>query len=770
MKKIFISLIIFCNPALAAQYILKDLNETVKFISTQLECKQENEVFYAKPQQPSAAPEQKVLKYESNPQERPEYEKVLKRVDAGKDGRQRILETTSWPYRFFGHLSLNFPNGEYGGTGVLVGPHHILTCGHNVYDRDSKQWVTRINGFFALNENAAPFDVVQAVRIYVHNKWVEHGDRNYDLALLVIDKSLGLKIGWSGLMYLPDEKIKKKEISITGYPGDKGFKQMWHMKHTVLDVEDERYFYEIDTAGGQSGSPIWLDKFDNPYVVGIHTLGEGRFGEGNSGVRLSLAKLKLIIEQWMSQTHKHEERLILLPKDKAIQNVCAECSETKINALVHACKNGHETCVEVLLANGANIESKDASGFTPLHLACLNGHKACVDALLANGANTEVRNEKGVIPLHLACLKGHEACVQALLAKGANTELKAPNGDTPLHLASMIGHEGCIQALLAKGANMESKDANGLTPLHYACRNGHKACVQDLLAKGANTEVKEKNGFTPLHLACIKGHEASVQALLAKGANPEVKDPNGDTPLHLASMIGHEACIQELLAKGANIESKNANELTPLHLACRNGQKACALELLAKGANTELKEKNGFTPLHIACRNGHEACVQALLTKGANPEVRDPNGVTPLHYACLKGHEACVQALLANGANPEVKAPNGDTPLHVASMIGHKACIQELLANGANTEVKDPNGLTPLHVACLNGHEACVQALLAKGANTEAKDRCGNTPLMLVREYKSRLLDIGGVEGQPAALRRANFDACEQILLAEEGF
>jgi V8-like Glu-specific endopeptidase len=42
-------------------------------------------------------------------------------------------------------------------------------------------------------------------------------------------------------------------------------------------VTDRRLFYEVDTFGGQSGAPVWVQADDGapPVAVGIHAYGTG---------------------------------------------------------------------------------------------------------------------------------------------------------------------------------------------------------------------------------------------------------------------------------------------------------------------------------------------------------------------------------------------------------------------------------------------------------------------------------------------------------------
>lgn len=258
--------------------------------------------FYVEPNKPAKPPTQSVQVYNEQPQIFPAEEKVLLRLQPGRDGRTRIQETTQWPYLLNGQLHMQYSDGRiYGGSGILVGPHHILTAGHNVYDVRKQEWANTISVRLGLNKKVAPFGEAKVIQVYTFRSWVEQGNPNYDMALVVLNRSIGHETGWCGLLCVDDETLSKETVAITGYPGDKGFNKMMTMSHRVQKVESEKLYYDIDTYGGQSGSGIRIDKWGSPYVVGIHTLGEGGLYTGNSGVRLSQIKFDKIIK-WISES------------------------------------------------------------------------------------------------------------------------------------------------------------------------------------------------------------------------------------------------------------------------------------------------------------------------------------------------------------------------------------------------------------------------------------------------------------------------------------
>ena len=57
---------------------------------------------------------------------------------------------------------------------------------------------------------------------------------------------------------------------------------------------------------------------------------------------------------------------------------------------------------ELLLASGADIESKDKTNATPLHRASGAGHRKCVRMLLDKGASVNAKDHNLRTPLHEA--------------------------------------------------------------------------------------------------------------------------------------------------------------------------------------------------------------------------------------------------------------------------------------------------------------------------------------------------------------------------------
>ncbi|NUR90659.1 MAG: ankryin [Nonomuraea sp.] len=91
---------------------------------------------------------------------------------------------------------------------------------------------------------------------------------------------------------------------------------------------------------------------------------------------------------------------------------------------------------EALLAAGAEVNGREAGGWTALQWAAANGHAAVAGVLIEAGAEADTANDDGDTPLTLAARRGALGVVQTLLDAGADHEKADGDGDTPLDIAA----------------------------------------------------------------------------------------------------------------------------------------------------------------------------------------------------------------------------------------------------------------------------------------------------------------------------------------------
>jgi ankyrin repeat protein len=141
------------------------------------------------------------------------------------------------------------------------------------------------------------------------------------------------------------------------------------------------------------------------------------------------------------------------------------------------------------------IRARDKTGATLLHRAC-DWHwditpaqrKAIVELLIAQGADVDAVDDDGSTPLHCAAwpMYGGQpatvALVELLLARGANANATDDSGDTPLYIAAYVDEPDSVETLLKRHADPNIKDEDGMTALDRAVAS-HCDDVIDLLRK-----------------------------------------------------------------------------------------------------------------------------------------------------------------------------------------------------------------------------------------------------------------------------------------------
>jgi hypothetical protein len=129
-----------------------------------------------------------------------------------------------------------------------------------------------------------------------------------------------------------------------------------------------------------------------------------------------------------------------------------ECLASLAGALTGAAFHGHWRLCQFLIENGADVnQAEDETGETPLHSALCKssaGHDPVVRVLLANGADPNSKTKVGA-------------------ETGGFMRDARTKGETPLHRAAAFGSAETVQLLLDAGALKDARDSSGDTPLSW---------------------------------------------------------------------------------------------------------------------------------------------------------------------------------------------------------------------------------------------------------------------------------------------------------------
>ena len=423
-------------------------------------------------------------------------------------------------------------------------------------------------------------------------------------------------------------------------------------------------------------------------------------------------------------------------------------------------------------------------GYTPLYLAALYGHLEAAILLIRKGAQLDDRDCTGATPIHVA------ACPNRANLIGGNINVKTSNGSTPLHSAAACGVVGIIDYLLYKKASLTAVDNYNLKAPHYSIHNFTFTSFVDLMAPrkghlprffvydnqytsvddlhwldtlvkllhgGSNIDVVDVDGQTPLHIAAYYGLADAVNVLLQMNASMEMKDKNGKTPLEVAfenapveseqfpsfratkiedvreHLHGHVMVIFLLLSHGASSGKCTSSSGSMLHTAIVKKQFHIAQLLLLKGANLTCKDSLGRTPLVTYLHNSEEFS-GVLLREFTDPvtiECGKPFNYSLFHLSSYirpfwEGNNLFYLDSCSEPADPLCKVKKGPlviaieshpekeeiintcfdvegfTPLHRAAQGANLVAIHYLLANGADDSILSPHGHDALTLAVLH--------------------------------------------------------------------
>jgi len=362
-----------------------------------------------------------------------------------------------------------------------------------------------------------------------------------------------------------------------------------------------------------------------------------------------------------------------------------------------ASSSGSPKTVRVLIEHGAEVTLQDQLHWTPLHLASsprtpeimwiVHGAEVTsqerwywmppypmsssrsaeiVRVLIAHGAEVNSRVRGHRTPLHLASSWSAET-VRVLVEHGADVNARDGIHKTPLHLALSLRSAEIVRLLIEHGADVNARDGRHITPLHLASSWGSGEIVRVLIEHGADVNARDGIHETPLHLASSSRSAEIVRLLIEHGADVNAKDWGYKMPLHLASSPGSAETVRVLTEHGADVNARDWSYKTPLHLASSSESAEAVRVLVEHGVDVDARDGGHKTPLHLASSSGSAETVQVLIEHGADVNTRDGRHITPLHLALSSWRPETVRLLLKHGADVNAQDGSHKTPLHLAS-------------------------------------------------------------------------------------------------------
>lgn len=296
--------------------------------------------------------------------------------------------------------------------------------------------------------------------------------------------------------------------------------------------------FKLESIGDKNNILLWNLVFKNSAFNVIKRFKElGFYPKTISGsIKLSLRMINWLIENEFEV------------------NPGSSCSKS----IIIACKDRNISALKRLLESGVSIDVKDFFGRSLFHRIVyltidndksdnaplftndiFKEHLGILQFLLDSGADIETVDNEGATPLFTALMKNNFELIYFLLSKGAtlNTpKIKelGPRSHALLKACKNKVINEIFDKILEFAVDINEKDAEGQTCLHKAMGKQYDlAVVRCLLKRGADINSRDLNGNTPLHCFSLKksSQRKKIKLLLGKGADIYAKNNEGKLAL-----------------------------------------------------------------------------------------------------------------------------------------------------------------------------------------------------------------------------------------------
>ena len=229
--------------------------------------------------------------------------------------------------------------------------------------------------------------------------------------------------------------------------------------------------------------------------------------------------------------------------------------------------------------------------------------------LAEGGADVNSRDSDGNTPLMAAALRASGDMTGILLAAGADVSARNIEGRTALHMAARSGSADLIRRLASAGAVINPEDKYGITPAMMAAQSNIDPDVSKIFIAAGAYEL------------------SGIGGLLSQSIKSAVYNRNADV-LGLYLNLVPDIDSFDILGQTLLMEAARYNP----------NEEVTAL-IIDAGADLNLRDQTGKTALSYAAEYNHNpAVIELLLEAGADAAICDCDGVSPLEYAETNEH------------------------------------------------------------------------------------------------------------------------------------
>lgn len=323
---------------------------------------------------------------------------------------------------------------------------------------------------------------------------------------------------------------------------------------------------------------------------------------------------------------------------------------------------------------GTDVNRRDFTGRTPLHLATMCSTPEIVKCLVDHGARMIARLVDGRTALHVAAARGNLEMISILMNKS---------------LANEEEEDEKLSRKIASHARNEEEESDSASEITL----GSKQSDSDAMTMGSFIKISKKEEAEKDDVVSFALSPRPIYSLLTRffqGAvlddsmqGPDIYDTNviawdyGLTPLHLAILNGHIEAIKLLVSEyGADVlfpvkliepgttNPRGAIMTLVLAMSLPIEKSKDVVDLLLKlGASCGQSDTNHFTALHYIVGQNNSELLDIFFTHDRPTAQKILNKIgmsaghgpcdTPLSTAVKRGYGEMASKLLQLGAQPQ---------------------------------------------------------------------------------------------------------------------
>lgn len=323
-------------------------------------------------------------------------------------------------------------------------------------------------------------------------------------------------------------------------------------------------------------------------------------------------------------------------------------------ALVYALEHNCRTLCGALITMGWDVnEVRPSDGATPLHTAATLGNFGLLNRLLARGAVVNRKDASGNTPL--------------------GRFLKGKQEGLVVNVYGLLASE-------MTGEFIRAKNDFGETLLHVVAKNRSVPFLIYERLMTAGVGVGERDDFTGrnfvMDMMIFNGNDEMIIAIwqeaVSRGLNLNQKDNYGCTILHSIAAAERKG-VMEYASKveGLKVRVENLNSLTPMWIACKRGNMEMVKMLYKMGESLKIKAylrwSSGQTPYDIASTNGHAELASLIRVNTEGERVDGKRQVRSLKW-CAK--ETIREQIAKGGTNIWPKILSLELPKTLKEYLG----------------------------------------------------------------------------------------------------